>query len=385
MRRVVFVQPALPAYRVPFFHALALALPSELEVWCDARDRGSLRSAASLHSAVILRSAAGNGFTVRHWPERKLGPFFSQPALIQAALARNVDTLIFPWNSRYLELFPAIVLGRARGLRVLLWGHGYSKNESGAKRWVRNALGRLASGVVLYSTTQRVRLVAEGFSAGRAYVAQNALDRAPIAVAQGHVAGSAGPSDLPEEPTILFSSRLEPDKRPDLLLAAFALVTKEANAHLLIIGDGPLLHQLEAQSRALGVSDFVEFVGAEYEETRVAALMRRAMVFAYPAAIGLSLLHAFHYGLPVVTSDDIETHNPEIEALLPGQNGATFRDGDVADFARVLLELIADEPLRKRLSLGALETVTVESGFTLDNMVRGMLDAILERSTSNSA
>ena len=39
-------------------------------------------------------------------------------------------------------------------------------------------------------------------------------------------------------------------------------------------------------------------------------------VVCYPVNIGLSLLHAFGFGLPVVTGNDIGSHNPGIETLL---------------------------------------------------------------------
>jgi glycosyltransferase involved in cell wall biosynthesis len=372
--RALFIQPALPAYRVPFFRNLAATGRVDLEVWCDTRDRGSLASVST------------SEFRVAHCPERTLGALRSQPALLRAASTRVADVLILPWNTRYVELVPALALARARGLPTLLWGHGYSKHETPVRRGVRNALGRLASGLVLYSESARRRLIDEGFDAERVFVAQNALDREPIDRALS-IARDGNPlRSMPvDDKVILFSSRLEPDKRPELLLEALALVRLSLPARLIVLGAGPLLEPLKLQAQKLRLTPFVEFLGAEYDEAHVAPWMKRAHIFAYPSSIGLSLLHAFHYGLPVVTSDDFASHNPEIDALNPGQNGVTFRDGNAHDFAQAMLNLLEDEPLRARLGAAALATVTGPNGYTLANMVRGMHHAIVSVTGNSSS
>lgn len=90
--------------------------------------------------------------------------------------------------------------------------------------------------------------------------------------------------------------------------------------------------------------------------------------------IGLSLLHAFGYGLPVVTSDRLDAQNPEIEALRPSQNGLLYRHGDFKALAESLRELLTNEALRNALSKEAQRTVTED--FSLERMVDGFDKAI---------
>jgi len=235
----------------------------------------------------------------------------------------------------------------------------------------------LGQGIVLYARSQAEVFLAEGFPQAKVFVSQNAIDREPIEKALGAPREDERLKTIPaEDKVIVFSSRLEPDKKPGLLLEALTLVRKSLPARLIFLGDGPLLELLKQEAKRLGLEPHVEFLGAEYDETKIAPIMRRAHVFAYPAAIGLSLLHAFHYGLPVITSDDYSSHNPEIEALIPGENGEVFVDGSAEDFARVLVSVLEDEPHRIRLSRGALETVTRPGGYTLNQMVEGMQRAI---------
>ncbi len=48
----------------------------------------------------------------------------------------------------------------------------------------------------------------------------------------------------PDCPLLVYAGRLDSEKRPDLIAAAFALLPAELGAHLLIIGEGPLARSL---------------------------------------------------------------------------------------------------------------------------------------------
>ena len=96
--------------------------------------------------------------------------------------------------------------------------------------------------------------------------------------------------------------------------------------------------------------------------------------FCYPANIGLSILHGMGYGLPVVTSDKVESQNPEIEALRDGENGFLYRDGDIDDLTAKLEVLLTDSATQNRMSAAAHATATER--FSLANMVDGYVDAV---------
>ena len=59
---------------------------------------------------------------------------------------------------------------------------------------------------------------------------------------------------------VLFCAKLQPWKRPQDLLRAFAQVV-DANAYLVFAGEGPLRSELESESRSLGRRDKVRFLG----------------------------------------------------------------------------------------------------------------------------
>ncbi len=334
--RVRIVQAIVPHYRVPVFNRLAQHPDLEVELWAGTSALGSLDS-----------SAARLGCAVRH--ARVLAPrgLFLQPGRLAAAALGGCDVLVLPWIVRYPDLLPTLGLARARGVRTLLWGHGYSKQDTPLRRRVRNAIGRMADGCMFYSRTEADRCVAEGFDPDRVFVAPNALDQGPIrAAAESWLARAEALEQFRREHgltkgrTALFVARIEPDKRLDLLLDAFALCHRgRPGARLVVVGSGSAEQAMRQRARALGVDDATLFLGALYGEERLAPWFLSAAVFAFPAAIGLSIYHAMGYGVPVLTSDDAAGHNPEIEALRPGHNGLTYRAGDAKSLAAELARI----------------------------------------------
>jgi glycosyltransferase involved in cell wall biosynthesis len=281
-----------------------------------------------------------------------------------------------------MSLVPALLLARWRGVGTVLWGHGYSKDERPWRRWLRRTVASLATALLFYNQTEATRFGMMERRRGRLFVAPNCLDQTAI------MAATAAWQDDPERlrsfrqahgltagSTILFVSRLAPGTRLSILLRAAAELRQAFPAlRMIIIGDGPERSAAEELVAATDLRDTVQFLGAIYDEEALAPWFLSADVFTYPGNIGLSILHAFGYGVPVVTSDRIAAQGPEIEALEPGTNGLLFPDGDAGALASMLEELLRDEPRRRRMGKGALRTVREE--FNIERMVDGMERAI---------
>ena len=71
---------------------------------------------------------------------------------------------------------------------------------------------------------------------------------------------SALPPRAEGPPRLVAAGRMVPQKRFDILLRAFALVT-DSEARLTILGDGPLRRELECLARSLGVAGRVDMPG----------------------------------------------------------------------------------------------------------------------------
>ncbi len=126
--------------------------------------------------------------------------------------------------------------------------------------------------------------------------------------------------------------------------------------------------------RSLDLAGHVRLVPATYAEEELAPWFLAATAFCSPSHLGLSIFHAFAYGLPVITGDDFSRHPPEARALLPGENGLLFSHGDPVSLAGAILSIIGDDDLAMRLSRGADEAVAER--YTLQAMVDGFAVAI---------
>jgi glycosyltransferase involved in cell wall biosynthesis len=367
MIRLAVVQPSLAKYRTPVFRELASRPRIELTVHYGTTDG--------------IPNVAPEGFNAVEAPIRAMGTARWQQAQVALASRGNCDVMVLGWDLHYASLVPALLRARAQRVGTVLWGHGYSKQENPTRRALREKVGRLADATLFYNRTAADAAIAGGFRRRRVFVALNSLDQGPIQAARAAWAGDKAKRAAFRRdqglagPVVLFVSRLDPANRLDLLLhAAKRLENEFPSLAVVIIGNGEHQPELQRLAGELGIANRVRFLGAIYDEASLAPWFCSADVFCYPANIGLSILHAFGYGLPVVTSDRLKAQNPEIEALRNGENGLLYRDGDPAALAEALGRLLRDQLLRSRLSAEALRTVRED--FTVPRMVDGMVAAV---------
>lgn len=138
--------------------------------------------------------------------------------------------------------------------------------------------------------------------------------------------------------------------------AVEALPELPPNAHLVIVGEGEALPELQARAAALGVTDRVHVTG-KLPHHEVPAVMQAFDVAlqtgAAPYASPLKLFEYMALALPVIAPDQ-----PNIrEVLADGENAVLFTPGDAAAFRQALQRLCADAGLRRRLGEAALHTV----------------------------
>lgn len=111
---------------------------------------------------------------------------------------------------------------------------------------------------------------------------------------------------LEGRPVIGFAGRLERQKNPFFLAAVFAaLLKKEPNAVLLVIGGGSLERKLRQLICQQGAEGSVRFLGVRED---VPELMQGMDAFLFPSfyeGLGMAVLEAQAAGLPVLASDRV--------------------------------------------------------------------------------
>jgi glycosyltransferase involved in cell wall biosynthesis len=158
------------------------------------------------------------------------------------------------------------------------------------------------------------------------------------------------------EPRILFLGRLDYEKHIHNLLRAVALLPKNLDVQVEIVGDGGEREYLEKLAQELGMAKNVEFRG-HITDQELPRAYERATLFAMPSIAELqsiATMEAMASGRPVVAADAMAL--PHL--VHDGDNGYLFPPDDVEAFAdRLLKVLTASQQELDRLSENSLHLI----------------------------
>lgn len=159
---------------------------------------------------------------------------------------------------------------------------------------------------------------------------------------------------LPEDrPLVLHVNRLYEEKRVDVLLDAAAKL--KSDAHIVLVGTGPLEQKLRAQAERLQLGERVSFLGF-VEDDPLLALRRSANLFAIPSEADLqsiATMEAMACGLPVIAANSYAL--PEL--VHHEENGLLFQPGNSDELARDIDRLAGDPALRAKMGEESLKII----------------------------
>jgi glycosyltransferase involved in cell wall biosynthesis len=210
----------------------------------------------------------------------------------------------------------------------------------------------------------------DGFPAQRVAVIRNGIDIPDAVEADARPALRARLGLSNDRHYVACVARFHPVKNHAMLLRGFALVcAQQPNVDLLLIGDGPLRGDLEAQADALDIRPHVHFLGIRDD---VPGLLAAADVFALTSvseAASLTLLQAMAAARPVVVTD--VGGNGEI--VRNGVEGILVPRGDAQAAGAALLDVLRDPDAAR--GMGRAGRARVAEHYRLDDIVRQYFDA----------
>ena len=293
------------------------------------------------------RSNLANGLL---WKARRaLG--IVPPGITRGLKAENPQLIHAHFGMDALDAWP---LARALNLPMLVTLHGYDINthrdwwEAGNAGFLMRFYPRL---LLRLAQQPRVRFIAVS-EALRQRAIESGIPGDKIAVnyigidTRKFVPGAVQIAKRP--PHILFVGRLVEKKGCQYLIEAMAAVQQAVPAaQLIVVGDGPLRHDLERAAKKIGIR--ATFRGAQ-SSMQVNRELDAARVFCLPRVkakngdsegFGLVLLEAQASGVPVVTS----ALGGATEGIREGVTGYSFAEGDVAALARTLISLLKEDKI----------------------------------------
>jgi glycosyltransferase involved in cell wall biosynthesis len=172
--------------------------------------------------------------------------------------------------------------------------------------------------------------------------------------------------DLPADGIVIVSTAvLRPEKRLDVLLAAFAdLCSTRHDAVLVVVGDGPLRASLEAQASALALGRRVRFLGHRSDVRRVLHAADIGVLCSDHEGTPLALMEYMDAGLAVAA-----TAVGGVPAMMGhAREGLLVPPASPMELAAALRRLCADAALRA--ALGEAARVRARRDFDLAPFVR---------------
>ncbi len=358
--KLALQQRVLPAYRAPFFDALAEACAGGLSVFA-----GQALPDENIPPANELKVAQFFPTVNRHFLSVQ-SPLYRcyQPGIIRWLELWQPDGLIVEANPRYPSTPQAVRWMHARCKPVLGWGLGAPPLTGRWASWrlrAREKFLHTLDGVIAYSQRGAEEYRQAGFPEQRVFVAPNATASRPAYPLPER------PSEFYGAPKLLFVGRLQARKRIDQLFSACARLPEVLRPQLRIVGDGPERESLDQLKNEIYPQ--AEFRGALYGEA-LAEEFRWADLFVLPGTGGLAVQQAMSYGLPVIVAQGDGT---QVDLVRPENGWLTPNDDDAALNA-ALEEALSNAARLRRL--GAESYRIVREEINLERMVGAFVDAL---------
>lgn len=222
------------------------------------------------------------------------------------------------------------------------------------------------SNAVTYGRNDAVIAVSDAVAASipprhsaRVRVVRHGIDLGQFESGPGTHAAARRILDLSADAFVVGTvANFTPKKDQRTLLDAFARFRSvRTDSILVLVGTGPLEHELHHQARALGIERSVRFTGSRAD---VPALLPGFDVFALSSraeGLPISMLEAMACGVPVVATS--VGGIPEV--VTDGVEGSLVAPGHPAEFAEAIDKLFIDPELRARMARDAMRKASTMS------------------------
>lgn len=307
------------------------------------------------------------------------GKLLWQQGLHNELLKQNYNVVIFLGNAYYLSTWVQAILCKFRRVKVLMWGHGMLRRENFLKRIVRRMFYGLAEGHFIYSSRSIAIMRTSGLASKKYYLINNSLDYDTHYALRRKMADTPSPFDNDNSLKLIFIGRLTLQKKLDLLILAQSLLLERGrNIHAYFIGDGSILNDLEALGASLGISDHLHFLGACYEESKLATYIYHADICISPGEVGLTAIHSLSFGTPVISHGNFDHQMPEFEAIIDGETGTFFDENSVVSLANAIDRLkpaLADREKVRQACYNMIDNNYTPT-YQCDVFKRGIFEAV---------
>lgn len=320
MKKIAIVQPIVNEYRTGFIRKLSKNV--ELD----------------LYSYVKKELAILNGFKFSsHISSQRLKSFSIGSFLIYnflPLLNKNYKYIIVIGNVKHISVWILLVLGKVLRIKIILWGHGISMtryiDEYKKLPLIRILMYQLAYGAWFYTSVElqlykkKIKNLAAVSLNNTISEVDDIINIKPLDVE--NKLRIKNKYKIKSKYNLIICTRFEsPYRKADELLDIMKGLKQSWG--LIIIGDGKYKPDF---SEIINVYDF----GSVYERDIKSDLFLISDLYIQLGHVGLSIVEAFAYRLPVITLKRSSTthHSVEYSYISDNRNGFLCNDlNDVID------------------------------------------------------
>lgn len=284
MSKIAIVQPLIPHYREEFFNALQKKFDIDIYVYREIEEIKKMK----------MKNSNLNVKNLKTFDYKNKIRFYN----IFPLLSKKYNTIIVTAEVRTISVWLLLFLKKIFNKKVILWGHGISTfhyiEEEFKMPIYKIFFHRMADKIWLY--TEKEKDIWEKYiNINKITVLNNSIDTKNILdydkkskhVLKEHY-------NIKSDVVLIFSARFNSKlRRIDLLINIIKSLDKNKFS-FIIIGDGAYKPDF---SNFENVYDF----GATYDFNLKSELFTIADIYLQPAWLGLSIVEAMAYGLPVFT------------------------------------------------------------------------------------
>jgi len=324
-KKILFVQPSIPLYRISFFKSLASEFGNFFMVIHSEGDLGELTPSLKYSWSKCLGKVIKIGFGLV-W----------QKNLINFTVKKDY-IIVVSGNPRYLSTILFVLKAKLVGAKIIWWGHYRSSTSKNWRIKLRLGLMKFANGIIFYTEDEvKKYLTSKQRKEFRPIIGlNNGIDILPIRRLRKKYDSNSRCRE------ILFLGRVTEKASFHILLNALQHL-KIKDITLNVIGNNIFDPYLKLDNYNFNNGVKINYYGKLTDEKKISNIANRCRVFVYPGSIGLSLIHSMAYGLPSLIHSDPLKHMPEIAAFKEGVTGLTFNRNNPEDLAMKLCSMMSN-------------------------------------------